>query len=117
MQIDVTPVHGRGTALHPIWWRGRQWAVTNYGVEALDGTYAIEARRLTEGLGAIAPRVWLCEQVACEEWVDVDDLATAWLVAMTLHGVRTGAARTIRGAIARLPLPRARPTSASQKSQ
>ena len=114
MQIDVTPVHGRGTALHPIWWRGRQWAVTTYGVEALDGTYAIEAKRLTEGLGAIAPRMWLCEQVAREEWADVDDLATAWLVAMTLHGIRTGAARTIRGAIARLPLPRV-PTSASQK--
>ena len=117
MQIDVTPVARRGTPLHAIWWRGRQWAVTNYGVEALDGTYAIEARRLTEGLGAIAPRVWLCEQVACEEWVDVDDLATAWLVAMTLHGIRSGAARTIRGAIARLPLPRPRQSSASQESQ
>ena len=117
MKIDVTPVARRGTPLHAIWWRGRQWAVTNYGVEALDGTYAIEARRLTEGLGSIAPRVWLCEQVACEEWVDIDDLATAWLVAMTLHGIRSSAARTIRGAIARLPLPRARPTSAAQKSQ
>ena len=114
MQIDVTPVQCQGTPLRPIWWRGRQWAVTSYGVEALNGTYAIEARRLTQGLGAIAPRIWLCEQVASEEWVDVDDLATAWLVAMTLHGIRSGAARTIRGTIARLPERRAPPTSGSR---
>lgn len=38
----------RGEALHPVLWRGKQWAVTEYGVEALDGTYAIEKARLGE---------------------------------------------------------------------
>jgi hypothetical protein len=37
----------RAADLHPVLWRGRQWAVTEYGIECLDGTYAIQANRLT----------------------------------------------------------------------
>jgi hypothetical protein len=40
------PVKLCGEELHEIWWRGRPWAVTAYGVEALDGCYCIERGRL-----------------------------------------------------------------------
>ena len=50
IQLDTTPVKVCGEPLHPIWWRGKQWAVTEYGVEALDGTYSFEAKRLTENI-------------------------------------------------------------------
>jgi hypothetical protein len=33
-----------------VWWHGRQWAVTEYGIERLDGTYVIDAKRLTENI-------------------------------------------------------------------
>ena len=33
-----------------MWWHGRQWAVTEYGIERLDGTYVIEAKWLTENI-------------------------------------------------------------------
>ena len=41
--LDRTPVAIRGEELHPVRWRRKQWAVTSSGIEALDGTYAIEA--------------------------------------------------------------------------
>ena len=59
-------------ALSTILWQGRQWAVTTYGVEARDGTYAIEAVALwdTEDGGW----VW---HMAGKGWVDLDDFAEA----------------------------------------
>lgn len=33
----------RGQALAPILWQGEQWAVTEYGLERRDGTYAVKA--------------------------------------------------------------------------
>jgi hypothetical protein len=72
----------QGEPLHEIWWRGRQWAVTEYGVEALDGTYAIEGSRLLEDLPEYS---WL-EHMSGKRWVDPDDFATAWLVGLLLHG-------------------------------
>jgi hypothetical protein len=58
---------GATQMLHPIKWRGRQWAVTEYGIEALDGSYAIKRDRLHE-------RYWLAHM---EEkfWVDAVDFA------------------------------------------
>jgi hypothetical protein len=38
VEMDTTSVACRGEALREIWWRGRQWAVTSYGIECLDGT-------------------------------------------------------------------------------
>ncbi len=37
-----------GEPLHPILWHGRQWAVTTFGIEARDGTYAISKDRLDD---------------------------------------------------------------------
>ena len=87
-----------GEALDATWWTGRQWAVTAYGIEALDGTYAIERKRLFENLSVHS---WL-EQMSDKAWVDTDDFATAWLVAIALHGERGEALRT---AIRRSPVP------------
>lgn len=36
-------VENQAENLDEIWWQGRQWAVTAYGIEARDGTYHIEA--------------------------------------------------------------------------
>jgi hypothetical protein len=77
---DNAPVKLRGERLHPVWWQGRQWAVTKYGIEARDGRYAIEASRLNES-------DWVAH-MAEKEWVDEADFNTAWLVALTLHHVR-----------------------------
>jgi hypothetical protein len=100
--LDRTAVRVTGEALAPIWWRGRQWAVTEYGIEALDGTYAIAAERLAE---KIREWSWLC-QLGGKVWVDPEEFATAWLVALALHGTavvvqgKTIPAAAIRKAVA-----------------
>src|SRR5690606_24136724 len=45
--VSDTVVEAVGEHLHePIHWTGRQWAVTDFGVEARNGTYSISKRRL-----------------------------------------------------------------------
>ncbi len=58
IEYDQTPVHVRGEPLAPVWWRGRQWAVTEFGLERLDGTYAVEAARLAEGWTSPGAACW-----------------------------------------------------------
>jgi hypothetical protein len=61
-------------ALHrDIYWVGRQWAVTGYGLQAVDqkqkGKFDIEA-----------PRLWedgLLESLRAEKWLNVDDFEKA----------------------------------------
>ena len=101
VDMDRRPVKRRGERLHPILWRGRQWAVTTYGVEALDGCYNFEADRLDENLAAEHPHSWP-EHMARKGWVDVEDFITAWLVAVTLHGVQPEP-DLVKKAIARTP--------------
>lgn len=74
-------VEMRGEPLHAIWWRGKQWAVTAYGIERLDGTYPIEADRILEKPAYPWP-VHMAEKI----WVDADEFTTAWIVAIVLHG-------------------------------
>jgi hypothetical protein len=76
----VEPVRRQGDELHP-WWIGRQWAVTAFGIEARDGTYAIGADRLLEDL----PDYSLLDHMGGKEWVDLEDFVTAFLVACALH--------------------------------
>jgi hypothetical protein len=104
--LDTTPVPVRGEeALHPIWWRARQWAVTAYGIEALDGSYAIEADRLAEDLDTDGS--WLAH-MGEKTWVDPEEFATAWLVALALHGIKIPAA-AVRKAVARAVLHEGKP--------
>jgi hypothetical protein len=85
VDYDQGQVKVRGEALHQVRWQGRQWAVTDYGIEARDGTYAIEKARLGEMHGTS----WSWPQHMAEKgWPDVDDFVTAWLVALAVHGVK-----------------------------
>ena len=95
ISYDKNPVTVRGEALHEVWWQGRQWAVTSYGLERRYGTYFIEAKRLVEQLRGEHPYSWT-EHVGEKTWADVDDFATAYLVAVAMHGHRlTKAMRAI----------------------
>jgi hypothetical protein len=83
-----------GEALHPIFWQGREWAVTAYGIERRDGSYPIEASRLCEGHegaavaadGTPVPYTWI-GHIGEKGW-DLADFATAFFVACAMHGVR-----------------------------
>jgi hypothetical protein len=70
----------------PVYWMGRQWAVTSYGVEARDGTYPIEARRIwedNEGWG------WV-HQMEEKNWVDLPDFVEALRLARQRWPKRRG---------------------------
>lgn len=96
IEHDSTPVPVRGEALARILWRGRQWAVTEYGVECLDGTYCIKKSRLAEQIDVWGWPAHVTEKI----WVDADDFMTAWLVALALHGARASKA-AVRAALGR----------------
>jgi len=60
----------RGEALQePVFFQGRQWAVTGFGVECRDGTYPIAAKRLWEEEKTYG---WV-RHLAEKEWVDLED--------------------------------------------
>ena len=99
IEMDTTPIptNGRADKLGQIWWRGKQWAVTSDGIEALDGSYYIESRRLLETMTDTYAG-WL-EHMGEKQWVDMEEFTTAWLVALVMHGVRINVKR-VRKAIA-----------------
>lgn len=90
--IDRNPVVIRGEAPTEIWWRGKQWAVTEAGIEALDGTYFIDKARLLEDWKNWP---WL-RQLSDKNWVDSDDFATAFMVGLVLHGYSQADAATLK---------------------
>jgi hypothetical protein len=94
--MDDRLVKCRAEALDPVWWQGRQWAVTAFGIEARDGTYTIAANRLAENIDDWG---WPA-QVTQKDWVDADDFITAWLVALGMHGAPV-TAEQVRAAIKR----------------
>jgi hypothetical protein len=71
----------RGDKLSRIIWRGEQWAVTSYGIEARDGTYAITKHRLWEN----EDRHGWIEHMAGKGWVDLQDFAEALRLARHKH--------------------------------
>jgi hypothetical protein len=84
------PIETARTPIEPtvskMWWRGRQWAVTAYGIECVDPgrCYVIEAARLADRIDRYS---WL-EHMGCKTWVDTEEFATAWVVAPAMHGVK-----------------------------
>jgi hypothetical protein len=84
VEHDTSPVRVRGEALGNVIWQGRQWAVTDYGLEARDGTYSIDRRRLRQDLPAWS---WP-QQMGEKDWVDIEDFTTAWLVGLSVHGIQ-----------------------------
>lgn len=73
---QTNPVKVTGEYLDKIYWQGRQWAVTEYGIEARDGNYAIQASRLHEK--------W-CSHMMGKSWIDLDDFMTAYFVAIGMR--------------------------------
>lgn len=75
---STTEVRVTGEPLaEPVYWRGKQWAVTSYGIEARDGKYPIAGNRVweeTQGHG------WI-EHMSEKGWVDIHDFAEALRIA------------------------------------
>lgn len=84
---DDGAVKLRGETLSEIWWQGRQWAVTSHGIEARDGTYTIAKDRLRDGHTNEHPYSWI-GHLSGKSWMDLDDFATAYFVAIAMHGQR-----------------------------
>ena len=93
-------VENRGEQLDLILWQGKQWAVTEYGIEKRDGTYTILAmhawsftpaskgRRKTK---QDVMRHWL-EHLSLKSWCDTDDIEAAlhaFLLLFNEDGSRT----------------------------
>jgi hypothetical protein len=77
----VGEVQVRGRPLtRPIYWTGRQWAVTALGLEERDGTSQITKATLLS-----AAEEWSTyEHMASKAWVDVEDFAVAFCEAQIL---------------------------------
>ena len=72
------PVRCRGEGLsQPIYWQGRQWSVTAYGIECRDGTYVIEKERIWEN----EERYGWVMHLRSKEWCDLEDFAEALRIA------------------------------------
>ena len=78
-------LHGMGEKLSEVWWQGRQWSVTSYGLERRNGTYIIEAQRLDESFRGGYDWTWM-RQIGGKAWADLEDFATAYFVACAMHG-------------------------------
>ena len=77
----TTPVEVKGEALStPIYWTGRQWAVTRYGIERRDGRYHIAGDRVWEARNGHG---WL-EHMEEKPRVDLEDFAEALRLARGL---------------------------------
>jgi hypothetical protein len=89
IKYDENEVRVNGEDLSEVWWRGRQWAVTEYGLERRNGTYALEAKRLC---GDHKNNYSSILHMGEKNWVDVDDFTTAFFIACAMHGKRLTAA-------------------------
>jgi hypothetical protein len=61
----------------PVYWTGRQWAVTKHGIEARDGKYAIAGNRVWEEEDDYG---WI-RHMDEKGWVDMDDFAETLRIA------------------------------------
>jgi hypothetical protein len=76
----------RSEELDEVWWQGRQWAVTRFGLECRDGTYTIAANRLYECYYSNGEISWSWpHQIAGKGWEDIHGFCTAYAVALALH--------------------------------
>lgn len=83
IEHDRDSVRLQGDALSEVWWQGRQWAVTAYGLECRDGTYYIEKQRLMKD---IHKQYGWIGHMADKNWIDLEDFTTGYLIALALHG-------------------------------
>lgn len=66
----------------PVHWQGRQWAVTGYGIKALDGTYYVPYCEIPDTDGVRPP--WL-DDLFRRYGTDKDDLAAALKVVRSIQ--------------------------------
>jgi hypothetical protein len=72
------PAHGHeGRLSKPVHWRGRQWAVTAYGIEGLEYPYLIDRHRIWEDEDVHG---WV-KHMAEKNWVDLADFTEALRIA------------------------------------
>lgn len=73
-----------------VYWAGRQWCVTDFGLETVTpDRYYVEAERLgvlTDGRGP--PMAETYRHICRKTWVDIEDLAAAFAVALQIHAGR-----------------------------
>lgn len=67
----------------PVHWQGRQWAVTGYGIEALDGMYHIPFTDIPAA--EAGPPEWL-DRLWRRYGTDRNDLNAALRIARSLRG-------------------------------
>jgi hypothetical protein len=70
-------VERRGDRLRKAYWKGRQWAATQFGVECRDGSYSIPRSQLWE---EETEYPWI-RHMSEKNWVDLEDFAEALRVA------------------------------------
>ena len=72
-----------------VYWVGEQWCVTDFGVETIrEHEYYINAEelgRLTEGGRDGEPMAEVYRHVSSKTWVNHDDFAAAFALALTIH--------------------------------
>ena len=71
----------------PVPWQGRQWAVTGYGIEALDGMYHVPFSEIPD---AEAERPEWLDGLWRRYGTDRNDLDAALRVARALRGEEAG---------------------------
>lgn len=75
----------------PVHWQGRQWAVTGYGIEALDGMYHVPFSDIPNDEAARPG--WLNN--LCQRYgTDSNDLAAALKVARSIQAAADGTSKS-----------------------
>lgn len=92
--VDNAPDHpARRSDLGRVIWKGRQWAVTEHGLERHDGpAYAIAA----DALGTPGENWSWPDHMAMKEWIDWPDFVAAYAVAVLVHRLAAGRVRIPR---------------------
>ncbi len=79
------PAAGASPVIAPeegVYWRGRQWAVTDFGIERIGGGQSVPTDRLFEDISVYS---WI-RRMGDRPDVDLDEFATAFMVALACHG-------------------------------
>ena len=71
----------RGEKPSKILYRNDQWAVTTFGIECLDGTYAIKK----DAIKTTHPNYSWQKHMAGKNWVEIDEFIDALKMAMKIH--------------------------------
>lgn len=75
------PVENTKCPLHKdVYWQGKQWVASRFGVEKRDGSYYIEADLLYKDNRAYELG-WM-NHMRQKQWCDLDDFATALLMSL-----------------------------------